>query len=1751
MEKKSKFKKFLTTASALAVIAGASTSALGDLVTTSGGGAVVLENGQVLVNALRAGNAGNFVANDDLKVDHGVAITLGDANAVATVGNVEITVLGSSFIVNAVGSSVGNITLSGNGAVAALTIKDGKSLILNGADNTGLGNIILGDAGAGGAKLTVDASTTIASKINGDAAGKGVLEINAGRNVTFNGAIGDANSLALVETKGTATFNAAVSAVAFNVTGANARANVNAAITGDVTVNNGGSIIGSNAADVTGNVVIDTNAQVNGAAVVNTLNDVTGNVTLTNGSLTINNVVGAHDVTVAAGTLIMNNAGQDLLVNGGNATVHNVGRNTVFGANATNSTVNVTAGGVLTGAVTTGVVTGGNLVFLKNGTATAAIGANGNALTSVTISDAVALNANVFANEVRINTANGKASVAANGGITGNVTTDGNNTGQLIFAAVGGVTGNIGAKDHALNTVELTGLGNVTLTKGANAANGQYYAETFLFKDNAAKIIVADAGSALHGAVKANAAGDGQIQFGASGSIDGVIGENGKAFGKVLANGANTIVSISAGDHYVGELNIDNVATAGFKFADGANINGAITTAGANGGVVTFDGAGSVTGKIADGNALTTLNIDGGKDKLVAFSEAVNATELKINNGGTVQVKDAAGKLIVGANGITLTKNGGTIKISSDIDQNIAKITTVGSAGSIIIDKTVGAGGARTINLAGQIGDHATANALDLLDVSAGANGVTVDFNGANNSHITAININSANVILDFTKAAGVYKIEGINADEGKFGTLKISEDTKFESANPTKTAAEVIANPNLATFFGSDAKRLKALEFKGDKTLTLGSNIGIYADTLTNNATEGTITFEGNGVLNIANENVNTINALNINGGANTLVALQSALKVQNDVTVNDGATLVISKNLTTDVANAGADHGLIGKAAGKGTVRFDNSEAITITGRVGSAANSLAELIFAGKDVTFAQGANNVMGQQNSKFTFGGAEAMKVTFNDQSDIGNGNKFVNTTKDVTHTLILTKAGVTEFKGSELASADNGANRLNFQLGDGINVKLSGATKADGARFITGADNKGQLEVAGAGAITLTSIGATGKNLELVTFANNGAVKESTYSKEIKVAAGKTASFNLSGAEEIVLQSENLGLQGAGAKVVIGDNTRVNAKITTTVADEGLVEFVRSALLSSEIGANGQAVKSIDFSDDEDFGVLINSSNLFAKNVNFNKGHIALGSNLTITGSNVKATNANIILQSQTLNIAAGNTLTFDGTNNVAFDANIDEDGDLTGGKIVIAAGANLEYNAGTKIILTPLDAHAKLKIGGTQEYILLDNSKSVAPLAANKMISLENIILNEGENLLSLWDKTIDTKGTVKLIVKDNTQNVVNEILAKNNSSVSQDTVAKFINATEGSDAYRFLDMVREELATSEEKIVESFERLTNPVTGAPDAITATAANVNTSVAARMQTLAGGPAEVAAQRVTSSVETSGVAAGDDAHRYGVWASPFYNNTTQKKRKGAAGYKSEGFGASVGFDTRANDDMIVGAAITGAHSELKHKNFKSGDKTKINSFMFSIYGMQQITDNWFVHAVATYGTNEVKNTEKRVIGLTTYDLVKGNYTAQSFNGEAVFGYNYVLEQASVTPMFGLRATRVNDGGYKESGSTGQNLTINSKATNKLEVIAGARVSATAFDLNGITLNPEIHGFVNHDLIGKNGKTSVTIDGISSGLTPKTIKPSKTTYNLGLSLNSEYNGMEYGIGYDAELANKRIGHQGTLKVRVNF
>lgn len=1208
-------------------------------------------------------------------------------------------------------------------------------------------------------------------------------------------------------------------------------------------------------------------------------------------------------------------------------------------------------------------------------------------------------------------------------------------------------------------------------------------------------------------------------------------------------NGGAGTVQISAGNHIVTAFNAKNNASV-FEFADGANVTGKIDNTSAGGGgntTVNFLGSSTVTGTLGQTAAHAVINLKGGADKTVQFGGTIKATNINIGNAvgaasGTLEMNNA-GDIVGIVNFLDNTANGtGKIKISGDAAHTIGKVvaaTVATGSGEIEITSAVSN---RIITLGGQIGDSTAADKyLKKLTVNSGANSNTITFDAnSHQSHISEIAIgaggNNGGAILNFTKNTGEYKIATISSTIAGKGVIKIAHNTEFKNVD---------AGGNVGIKIGVGLP-VNTLTFDGAKILIIPNGSEIYAQNLTGTAdSQGTLTFAGDAIFS-APSTGNSIQNINVNGAGKTVKILKD-LKIDNGaITVANNATLEVAGSIANNAAN---NVNIVGGGANQGTLRFTNTAGITLTRTViGQGGNFLKTIEFAGGNVDISH-ANSTVTHNTNDFVFSGANAMKVTFNANTSV-EAATFRNTnTTGTVHTVVLGKDQ--DFNGAKLGDGAAGGNGLiNFQLANAINATLDGATTANGANFTTGgADGTGELEFKGAG-ITANSAGVDGKSLAKVTFTQSGGIAAGTFAKEVDVIAGMTAT--LGGR----VKSDDFKLANAASKVVFSDGAIVDSVVKATTANEGLVEFAGGGTLNQNISAaGGNKVAQVLFADDVTKTLTLNAD-ILSVDVKMRKGIVKLAKDVTVTGTTLTAAATSFDLGSQKLNAS---TLAMSGTNNIAFAATVNGNA-VTGGQIVVAQGGTLAYAAGTAINVLAQDAGNLRPTGGaTRTFTLIANNTGTAVTGANTLDITKVNVTNT--NPLTEWTKQLDANGGLVLVQEDNALEVLTDALGSAATQDQKDNLKALTEAASGTDAAKVVDMMSNLVdANGKEingKVTETMNRLTTTTT-VTDNIAGTGSAVSNALGARLDNLAG------IQQTGTPVQTrevaaaeTGISAGEESARYGVWATPFYNQTTQKARKGAAGYKGTTFGGSFGFDTRANDDLIIGAAVTVANSEMKHKNFKSGDKTKVNSLLFSIYGMQQMTDAWFVNGIATFGTNDVKNNEKRVSGLTTYDTVRGNYTSMSFNGEVMFGYGIAMQQVAVTPMVGLRYSRVNDGGYTETGSTtGQNLKVNTKASNKLEAIAGARLSGGTFDVNGMNVTPEVHAFVNQDLIGKTSKPTITLAG-AGNLSTKSRKPIRTTFNVGLGVMANYGMMEYGAGYDADIADKRIGHTGTLKIRVNF
>ncbi|MGC0371594.1 MAG: hypothetical protein DGJ47_000285 [Rickettsiaceae bacterium] len=1309
----------------------------------------------------------------------------------------------------------------------------------------------------------------------------------------------------------------------------------------------------------------------------------------------------------------------------------------------------------------------GVLSFAGSATMSNAIGST-NRLSEVRIGSGTVTFDNAVNSKINF-TADGTAIINDTKVLNGVVTTDVNGAGTVRFVAnsdLGGGATSFGEQGAALKAVELQGAGTVKMN---NTVASNNYANSFTFKDNAAILQFAGAAN-LTGNLVADTDGNGQVVFGAKGSINGLIGTDSKKFGSITSKA--DIVTISAGNHYTTNGMAISAKDAGFSFADGANIlSGNITSSTADG-LVTFAGDSNVKVEVgSSGNALASVTLSGEAGKKVTFEQNINATTTNITGGATAEF---AGSTAVG--GMKIGANGGGLLIRGDNDFTTGAIAIDPhtNPASIEITDNVSTAGPRTIKF-GQVGNAAeTTQALDLLKINANAGEDTSVLLSAG-SNISSIEVHNEKAIIDFGTASaadGSYKIGGITPQTNEFGAVQITRNTVLVGAGEG-------AQSNIGT---ADAK-LASIEIKdnglisgSDHTLTLEDGVNIYAKAIINDSSDGEVIFATDAKNIFDAPNTKALRAFRLNNGS--AVDLQSAL-IADDITLGKNAVLSVSKEVTST-------NGINGANASEGTLKLVNNAELEMKTNVGTG-NALAEIQFAGGDVKVA--TTKQLLADNYRFT--SENDVNFTLSDTTAKYVGKFTNNSAEGVNHTVILNRAS-TEFAGDITTTGE----QITVQLDDTKNATISTAN-VNGANFVTATDTKGELTLNKDG-LTMGAIGAVSASLAKVTFAENASVTD-LYATNAIVSATKTA--------------------------------KLAGMIDAAVDGPGAVSFVGSATVKQNMGANA-ALSRVDFSSNAADKVVVESTSIAATDIALNKGAVEFSKSATLAGA-VAITDSNVNLFDKT--VTSTGAVTINGDNTLMVDVK-DTAGVLSSGRIVASNGLTVDAGATMAVTLNDQSTPRRGKnVAASAPISVIESSAAAVP-----GFNLANVTVTN-DNIFNKWVAGTSANGGLNFTQEDNTPAAI-AILSESISTTDMNNLETMCDAVAGTGASNFLNTVSEFTDGNggfTDDAFEAIERLTPA--DVSEVLVDTVMAVSSGMSTRLNTLAGGH--------------SFVAAGDD-ERYGAWATPFIGTATQKEDGAMVGYKADTYGASFGFDSKVNQDTVIGAAITAAHSEIDHENSKSGDESKIDLLAFSLYGKHQLNDRWSAQSVATFATNSVRTTEKRLTGVTggvnQFDTIKSDYNAMSFSAESMMSCNHMTDAGMLTPIMGLRYSRLNTSGYQQSGSTNNgNLYVVTKPINKLDVVLGARLTGENYYLSSMMISPEIHAFVNHDVINKDGSTSLGIDGATQPLISKAGELSKTTYNVGFSLTSEYSMMEYGLGYDAHFAKKRIGHQGTIKVRVNF
>lgn len=1253
--------------------------------------------------------------------------------------------------------------------------------------------------------------------------------------------------------------------------------------------------------------------------------------------------------------------------------------------------------------------------------------------------------------------------------------------------------------------------------------------------------------------------GEGKLAFAANGKVDGTVGANKFAIAEVNVGKGLTEIT---GATFTKKVKFTNDAASQLKIGGNLTVDSIDSTVGDQGifvpGAHTVFLNADVGTKTADGllftagDAASTLAVTG-DNRVVYVEGAGGAGNGRIAFDGDNIRAQLTGTFSGNASEITDGKAARTLTFINGTNVNFsANAFNISSAGGFANVLKLGENTTDTIQITGGFAGGAANGALELKGhfVLNGAGGDITDAAVADTvlgADVTSFVVRNGNIqnklVLDgYTGeiVANTGNVTLANIDATKQGAKLRADGVTLTVATNRAVESVRLSNKNAKvelTIAAGAMDSINNVEFDVAVPTNLVLNAGGAV-----NLRVGAVTNPEFGVLNLASGERYIANAATV-GAINGLGTLQLA----------GGATFVMPGNAelkikTLDNGTVELEDGdkvtLAAATANTPTIRVANSGANTITGA------------FSGKiDSAGSSAVVTLAGDDARTVTFTGARLQKVVMS-----GRGVTNFATNALIPFTLEVGEGNV------NLGAADT-ANTSNFVVsgkgkilsaanqtfgGTNTNVGASGAAlevldTAGAAYTITGSgdhfinlsstDSKGKTTVVYNGTTDVRhvgNIGASGAAFDSVTFD----------------VTGQTVNYRGNAYAKNFVQSNNVNVVLTGSNIngdyAVGDATftltdsTINGNLSASTAGKGkLVVSGKSSKVTGEFGAN--AYESIVV----DSGAFhISKAPVSAMTV---KGTLFADATMTAPiatyadGAHLAAAANAVVTVDATTTITSGKAFNLD----VILSA--DANKALTNGKFVITALPTLTATDNPNITINVVAAEGSesYAAGELEMADILDTSALKADEA-----KFTGWVTNFGDGKAIAYSAY--TKGSVTPTPTpaptpthvgdiDEIEETLDEIFK--DGVISQAEMSRLVELIKEMGGATGDNMLKLLETLDEDHAEEMFDRVIDSAGSANTVSVAATTSMNTVMSSIADRVA----------VVSMAPVAAKAAGDDnGVSYGAWVQAVGGQATQKHTKDVSvGYKSKLAGGVFGFDAEVAEGTLVGIAGAYVKGDVKLKDTKVGDKSDTKTTMVALYAQQMLNDDAFAQVTGAYAVTNVKAKSKRVISNTAYDTASAKFKVKGFSASVLAGYNVALsDSTTLTPMLGFKFGKMDQGSYTEKGSS-QNLSVAMKNKNDFIGTIGARL-ANAMENGDMLVTPELRASLDYSLGSKKaGTAKIAGAGVANKPSLNLKRSSKYTVNVGAGVTAKSGMMEYGVGYDAAIAKKYVGHQGTLKVRVNF
>lgn len=937
------------------------------------------------------------------------------------------------------------------------------------------------------------------------------------------------------------------------------------------------------------------------------------------------------------------------------------------------------------------------------------------------------------------------------------------------------------------------------------------------------------------------------------------------------------------------------------------------------------------------------------------------------------------------------------------------------------------------------------------------------------------------------------------------------------------------VLNINDGITIASNITGAGTINFLGSGSITAGKYIGIHVDTINFNGT-GNVTLASNGT---------TIEAktFNINDAGANITVIDP---INGDINYTASGTLNAERDITGNVDFAGTN----------GTLEVAANQ--TITGAVDSTNNAGGTLNFGGGSITGAIGATNPLTTVNlNGATTLNSSARAIDFN-----------INNT--ATNTALGLLSGNINYTASGTLNVNGGIINGNINFNNNAGTLAINSTAEDFIILNAGFKSAGIANLLIDSNITIT-------DTSIETIANIKIADNKTLNLDINanlaLAAGlgwvfsgqnSTISFINAGQNKAIIFVGNIAspdddtgklefssgganpstlIIAAAANITLGTDATHRLRQLVVSGDQQLVFTDKITIFAKSLIMNNSNSVSIN-----------NPLNLGAdSNLIFNEsGTINLPNGATITTTTLevasdKSPTIKGDINSSNFNLNNGK-LTLNGNANLTGDIvlNTSLDGTEIGHILVVGNGHKFDFSGATstKIVLDATD-HNQLVPNQIYKFNILKTAEQAQIVPDSGKIDFTIINGNRYVN----WSQAAENQTITAIYQPDG---VITDVKASNGNS-NQVTVAEGISNAATSNSNSAAGQVVNNLGTlpTAEDVTNAIEQL---IINAGETIDTVATAADGAIEATGSRL------LAILQLANAEEELGTAAGEDnaVAKHGIWLSPLYGKVIQKDNGLDLGYKMTNYGAVIGADTMLNDSLTVGAAFVLTKTNIKHNVTTGAYKGKADINIISLYASQQFSQDYFMLGTGFAGWSKLKNAQQRRINVNLSQIANAEYHSHSYGMQLLGGRNFNLTQQAIqlSPMAGIRYGIFKDSGYTETGASIQNLSVSKKSLYSLEAIIGGEVNYTTL-INDLIVKPELRAFVNYNIKTKTPTLDMKLDGMVTPIRIKGQKASSAWYSLSTGLLVKNKQTDYGIFYEIQLDKKYVGHQGMLKLRVNF